>query len=205
MSRLTRTGTGTAAMKRTTTALAALRGPAVRFLSRPGGNHVHRKRFGGREPQRESSPTRPAVAVNNTTGDIYVADRGNNRIEEFSSAGGFVRAWGYDVVQPAARTTNRTSTRSTKFGSGRPVASFSLIFKGEETAQIPYKATPRQVKGALNALPAIKGTAPAVARVRSPAAQATPRVPAPTLSPSYGSGTELGTRQQSQPPARDRT
>ncbi len=38
------------------------------------------------------------VAVNEETGNVYVADKGNNRIDEFSSTGTFIRAWGYDVV-----------------------------------------------------------------------------------------------------------
>ena len=30
------------------------------------------------------------VAVNDETGDVYVADKGNNRIEQFSSSGAFI-------------------------------------------------------------------------------------------------------------------
>lgn len=39
------------------------------------------------------------VAVNQTTGDIYVADSGNNRIQRFDSSGAFISAWGRDVIQ----------------------------------------------------------------------------------------------------------
>src|SRR6185503_3906962 len=39
-----------------------------------------------------------SVSINNSTGDVYVADNGNNRIEQFTDDGEFVRAWGYDVV-----------------------------------------------------------------------------------------------------------
>src|SRR5690606_31455204 len=35
-----------------------------------------------------------AVGVSPVTGDVYVADRGNNRIQQFTRDGGFVRAWG---------------------------------------------------------------------------------------------------------------
>ena len=35
-------------------------------------------------------------------GDLYVADSGNNRLDEFSSTGAFVRAFGYDVVSSGA-------------------------------------------------------------------------------------------------------
>src|SRR4051794_6226891 len=37
------------------------------------------------------------LAVNNTTGHVYVADQNNSRIDEFTEAGDFVQAWGYDV------------------------------------------------------------------------------------------------------------
>ena len=39
-----------------------------------------------------------SVSINNSTGDVYVADNGNNRIQQFTEDGEFVRAWGYDVV-----------------------------------------------------------------------------------------------------------
>ena len=38
------------------------------------------------------------VAVDPTTGDVYVADTGDNRVDEFSATGSFVRAWGWGVV-----------------------------------------------------------------------------------------------------------
>jgi sugar lactone lactonase YvrE len=38
------------------------------------------------------------LAINQTTGDIYVADTGNHRIVEFSSVGSFVRSWGWGVL-----------------------------------------------------------------------------------------------------------
>jgi hypothetical protein len=38
------------------------------------------------------------VAVNATTHDVYVADTGNARIDQFSSSGAFIRAWGWGVA-----------------------------------------------------------------------------------------------------------
>ncbi|HEY3958933.1 MAG TPA: NHL repeat-containing protein [Solirubrobacteraceae bacterium] len=37
------------------------------------------------------------VAVNSTTHDVYVADTGNFRVDQFTSSGTFVRAWGWGV------------------------------------------------------------------------------------------------------------
>jgi hypothetical protein len=45
-----------------------------------------------------SSPAAVAVSeVGEAAGDVYVADRGNNRIEQFDSSGNFVAAWGWGV------------------------------------------------------------------------------------------------------------
>jgi DNA-binding beta-propeller fold protein YncE len=41
------------------------------------------------------------VAVNQTTGDIYVVDSGNNRVDQFSAAGTFKQAWGWGVKNGA--------------------------------------------------------------------------------------------------------
>ncbi len=38
------------------------------------------------------------IAVNSTSHDVYVADTGNARVDEFSSSGTFVRAWGWGVA-----------------------------------------------------------------------------------------------------------
>ncbi len=40
------------------------------------------------------------MAVDQQTGDIYVSDDLNNRIDEFNQSGEFVRAWGWGVVPP---------------------------------------------------------------------------------------------------------
>jgi Fibronectin type III domain len=38
------------------------------------------------------------VAVNSSTHDVYLADTGNRRVDQFSSAGVFIRAWGWGVA-----------------------------------------------------------------------------------------------------------
>jgi hypothetical protein len=38
------------------------------------------------------------VAVNSSTHNVYVADTGNHRVDEFSASGAFVRAWGWGVA-----------------------------------------------------------------------------------------------------------
>ena len=55
------------------------------------------------------------VAVNDTTGtstsgDVYVTDTGNNRIEQFNANGQFIRAWGWGVEDAANAFETCTST-----------------------------------------------------------------------------------------------
>lgn len=50
------------------------------------------------------------TAVNNGTGNVYVADRGNNRIEEFDASGNFLRAWGQDVITNTGAPANSNGT-----------------------------------------------------------------------------------------------
>jgi NHL repeat len=50
------------------------------------------------------------VAVNAESGDVYVADTGNHRVDEFSSTGAFIRAWGWGVEDGAAKAETCTTT-----------------------------------------------------------------------------------------------
>src|SRR3954447_17665685 len=69
-------------------ALAGSAGAAVVYQSSIGGTGELGGQF-----------NRPAsIAVNRSNGDIYVVDRENQRIQQFTSAGNFIRAWGFDVV-----------------------------------------------------------------------------------------------------------
>jgi len=59
------------------------------------------------------------VAVDQSTGDVYVADAGNYRIEKFSSSGTFLAAWGWGVTDGTAQSEVCTSGCETGIqGSG---------------------------------------------------------------------------------------
>ncbi|HEY7962033.1 MAG TPA: hypothetical protein VID29_08945 [Solirubrobacteraceae bacterium] len=59
------------------------------------------------------------VAVNAATHDVYVADTGNVRVDQFTAAGAFVRAWGWGVADglPAFETCTLSCQRGLE-GSG---------------------------------------------------------------------------------------
>ena len=97
--------------------LAALAVVSALWCSAPGAwglsqrGHVFGSAFG--EPGEGSGQFRfgggpklaePAgVAVNEATGDVYVVDGGNHRIEVFGPTGGFIAAWGWGVSDGEAR------------------------------------------------------------------------------------------------------
>lgn len=53
------------------------------------------------------------VAINDSTGEVYVADSANNRVQRFDADGSFISAWGADVISGAAAGTGTWSTGST--------------------------------------------------------------------------------------------
>jgi hypothetical protein len=104
-----------------------------------------------------SYPTGVAV---DSTGDVYVVDGGNHRIEKFDSEGNFLLAWGSDVVAggPDDSATDEEQEVVIAAGSG----SFKLSLKdplgGSQTAttsSLPFNATAAEVQVALNALSTI--------------------------------------------------
>src|ERR1700704_4612 len=62
--------------------------------------HIFSTSFGsgGAEAGQVSLAFNSGVAVNATTHDVYVADTGNHRVDQFSSSGTFIRAWGWGVA-----------------------------------------------------------------------------------------------------------
>lgn len=58
------------------------------------------------------------VAVNDATGDVYVADKGNNRIDQFTSGGAFVQAWGWGVKEIGKKEELQTCTEFTGCAAG---------------------------------------------------------------------------------------
>jgi hypothetical protein len=101
------------------------------------------------------------VAVNQSTGHVYVTDGGFRRVQEFTATGQFVRAWGGDVVVPGGtgeaflpggvdeRQTVALSDQIAGVPSG---GTFTLTFDGQTTGAIAYNASAATVDAALEAL-----------------------------------------------------
>lgn len=70
------------------------------------------------------------IAVDQDTGDVYVRDRSNNRVQQFTAAGAFVRAWGWDTVtngspsDPGSVATFQVCSAAADCKAGAPGAGF---------------------------------------------------------------------------------
>lgn len=56
------------------------------------------------------------IAADPVSGDVYVADEGNNRIDEYTAWGQFVRAWGWGVADGAREAQECTSASGCLMG-----------------------------------------------------------------------------------------
>jgi hypothetical protein len=107
-----RAGLGFAAILAIVTALAV----AVVGTSSAGALMLPANSFGfeGSEAGQLIHPG--SVAVDPATGNVFVADTGNNRIDEFTAEGFFVRAWGWGVIDG----TSKLQTCEAECHAGQP-------------------------------------------------------------------------------------
>jgi NHL repeat len=81
----------------------------VFFVATAGASHGFTTQFGstGSGDGQLSNPQ--GIAVDQTSGDLYVADTGNSRIEKFDAEGDFISAWGWGVDDGATEAQVCTS------------------------------------------------------------------------------------------------
>jgi hypothetical protein len=94
------------------------------------------------------------LAVDQTTGNVYVTDGSNQRVQQYDANGTFLRAFGQDVVEsgpgnsPAANAVQSLNVTAT-------AGKYTLSFSGKTTPELEYNATAAQVQTALTALTSI--------------------------------------------------
>lgn len=97
------------------------------------------------------------IAQNTSTGNLYIADRNNNRIQEFTENGDFLQAWGFDVVESGV--DNKPFVNEVQRVTVKAVAgTFTLTYGGSTTPALAYNASAADVEAALNALSSISGS-----------------------------------------------
>lgn len=100
--------------------------PAMALIQR---GHSFSSSFGapGTGAGELSNPS--GVAVNESTGDVYVVDRANNRVEQFDAAGKFISAWGWGVKDGSREyeiCTSGETCRSGVPGNGKGREGFHI-------------------------------------------------------------------------------
>ncbi len=88
------------------------------------------------------------IAADPRTGHVYVSDRNNDRISEFTAWGEFIKAWGWNVAPGAVDEEQEVRVRASE-------GQFRLGFEGDETPDLAHDAGAAEVEAALEALPAI--------------------------------------------------
>jgi hypothetical protein len=99
-----------------------------------------------------SSPQ--GIAVDQSTGNVYVTNGEFRRVDEFSATGNFIRAFGQNVVQsgkPDNVPVDEQQTVTIKADSGQ----FRLAFAADTTGNLPYNASATEVQTELNGLASI--------------------------------------------------
>jgi hypothetical protein len=88
------------------------------------------------------------MASDPTTGHLYVPEEGNNRMNEFTPWGKFVKAFGWDVAPGAVNEQQEVRVRAT-------AGQFKLSFGADSTPDLPFDASAAAVETALNNLASI--------------------------------------------------
>jgi len=100
------------------------------------------------------------VAVDHSDGTLYVVDRGNSRIGAFKADGGFVRAFGWDVVGSGPGEVSAPSEQQKiTLGANTTGGELGLVF-GSSRVNVPFDAPasgPGSVESALNGLASVGG------------------------------------------------
>ena len=149
------------------------------------------------------------IAVRQSSGQIYVADSANNRIQRLDSAGNFERAWGRGVVKPGgAGDVPGASERQTvtALGSG---GTFTLRAPDggmapltSATSATPSRHSPSPPAAAPSRLPSeTPSTTPSAPPPRSPSTPAPRRSNRPSKRPPHRSPTSTPATSPSNGPA----
>jgi hypothetical protein len=88
------------------------------------------------------------IGARDSTGDVYVADRTNNRVQQFNATGSFVRAWGRDVVSSGPGQADERQMVTVNATAG----TYTLTFSAQTTAPIAFDATASALQTALEDL-----------------------------------------------------
>ncbi len=104
-----------------------------------------------------TNPGIRGVAVDQSNGNVYVVDGANFRIDEFSASGGFVQAWGRNVVAPGGQDATAGTNDVQEVHVAATTGTFTLKLGTSgttTTSALNWNATALEVEKALELLTA---------------------------------------------------
>jgi hypothetical protein len=123
--------------------------PAVAFSQR---SHVFASSFGGAGEALGQLNEPGAVAVSESSGDVYVADRGNRRIDQFGPEGKPIAVWGFGVSDGEQKYEVCTSSCKAGTSAGHSVAPGAIAVdnsSGPSKGDVYVVVDPRRKHGLL--------------------------------------------------------
>ena len=81
------------------------------------------------------------IAINQQTGDLYVRDRDNRRVQQFKADGTFVRMWGHDVIVSGKPNDNGTGFEVCDVTNGNVGADCKIGTSGALGGQLATSST----------------------------------------------------------------
>lgn len=106
-------------------------------------------------PQSNGAMSTPqGIAVDQATGNVYVTDQGNARVDEYSETGAFIRSFGQDVVELGPDNSTATSAVQT-LNVTATGGKYTLSFGGKTTGELAFNANAATIQTALTGLSSI--------------------------------------------------
>lgn len=94
---------------------------------------------------------RSGIAIDQTSGNLYLSDRANRRIQVFDGEGNFIRTFGKDVVSSGSEQADEQQRLAVDAGAGQ----YKLTFSAQTTADISFNAPAATVQVALESLASV--------------------------------------------------
>jgi hypothetical protein len=102
------------------------------------------------------SPDAAQIAVDQSSGDVYIADTGNHRVVKYDEDGNFLWAAGRDVIASGPDNVPGVNEIQKLTVGGANGGTFALEFEGSSTSpEIPFNAPASAVQAALEGLPTL--------------------------------------------------
>jgi hypothetical protein len=95
------------------------------------------------------------IAVNQASGDVYVTDQGNRRVDQYDSNGNFIRSFGKDVITTGFPGNSLEASAVQTLTVTATGGKYKLKFGGQETTELAFNATAADVQTALQGLSSI--------------------------------------------------